>query len=236
VQGGNSYFTSVNYYGQGDTTVNYWWNGLANTQGACNNASIAGGQGTGFRQPRRPLSINDTQVVSVEGVDGCRVSTTVISGISASWNNPSADANGLENGNPLDQTMTYEAMNTARYEFLNGSTYNLQSSTASRPAAAHAIVFFSDGVPQGGLGSTDAQGALSVAQACQKDGISVYTIGMDTTNNSILQSDQKSFMGMNTTGLAGAASNGSQFFQCTTSQTVKYAFDAVARRLAQSQR
>jgi hypothetical protein len=204
--------------------------------GAENNDSIAGGVGTGFRQPRRPLTKSETQYNSVDGVNGCRLNGSysggVTSGVSAAWSSTGADANGLENGRPIDHTATYEALNTARYMFLDSSHYNIANISSSRPAAKHAIVFFTDGVPD----TADAAPSLTVAQSCKTDGIAIYSIGMDVTNNSVLQANQVSFLGNLNTGLAGASGNGGRFFQCTDSTTVKQAFNAVARRLAQSQR
>jgi hypothetical protein len=233
----NSFYVSTQT--SGAPNMLYWWHGLPTT-GANNDTSVAGGVGIGFRTPRRPLIKSETQANSVNGVDGCQINGTftggVTPGFSAAWNSTTADANGLENGTPIDDTDTYEAVNTARYMFLDAANYNITNISSSRPAAKHAIVFFSDGVPTGGVSSTDATGALTVAQACKGDGIAIYSIGMDVTNNPILQADQVTFLGNATSGLAGAASNGSRFFQCTSSSTVKQAFNAVARRLAQSQR
>ena len=236
----NSFYYSINYSAGIINQWKFWWNGVP-TAAAENNDDIAGGIGTGFRQPRRPLKKAETQALSVNGVDGCRINAAfppngVITGTSAPWNQTTADANGLDNGRPIDHTDSYEAINTARYMFLDSSNYNITSMGTSRPAAKHAIVFFTDGVPTGGVGGSDAAGALTVAQSCKTDGIAIYSIGMDVTNNNILQTAQRVFLGNDTTGLAGASGNGGRFFQCTDSTTVKQAFNAVARRLAQSQR
>jgi hypothetical protein len=236
----DSFYLSVLYTGSGLSNYNIVWNGNATSTGANNGAAIAGGVGNGFRTPRRAIKKSETQANSVNGVDGCRLNSSfsggVTAGFSSSWNLPTADANGIENGQPIDNTDTYEAINTARYMFLDPANYDITNISTSRPAAKHAIVFFSDGVPTGGVGGTDAAGALSVAQACKGDGIAIYAIGMDVTNNAVLQSAQISFMGNGSTGLAGASGNGGRFFQCTSASTVKQAFNAVARRLAQSQR
>jgi len=233
----NSFYYSTQY--SAVPTFKFYWNGAA-TAAAENNVSVAGGSGSGFRQPRRALKKTETQANSVNGVNGSRINGSfsggVTAGYSAAWSSTTTDADGLENGRPIDHTDTYEAINTARYMFHDGSNYNIASITQSRPAAKHAIVFFTDGVPTGGVGGSDASSSLTVAQACKTDGIAIYTIGMDVTNNPILQSAQVVFLGNATTGLAGASGNGGRFFQCTSSSTVKQAFNAVARRLAQSQR
>jgi len=233
----NSFYLSTQY--SAVPSFKFYWNG-AQTAAAQNNVSVAGGIGSGFRQPRRALKKTETQANSVNGVDGSRLNASftggVTAGYSAPWSSEGADADGLDNGRPVDHTDTYEAINTARYMFHDGANYNIASITQSRPAAKHAIVFFTDGVPTGGVGGSDASSSLTVAQACKTDGIAIYTIGMDVTNNPILQSAQVVFLGNATSGLAGASGNGGRFFQCTNSGTVKQAFNAVARRLAQSQR
>jgi hypothetical protein len=243
VQGNpNSFYYSVNYSGAAISNWNFYWNGVT-TGAAENTTSVAGGTGTGFRQPRRSLTKTETQAVSLNGVNGCRVNSSMPNGIgvttgeSAAWSSVTTDANGLDNGRPIDHTDTYEAINTARGMFLDDAHYNITNLSKSRPAAKHAIVFFTDGVPTGGPTGTDGSGALSVAKACKSDGIALFTIGLDTTGNSVLQSNQVTFLGNDTSsGLAGAAGNGGRFFQCTSAQACKEAFGAVARRLAQSQR
>jgi len=235
----DSFFVSTQY--SAVPQWNAWWDGASTaTYGGANNTSgIAGGTGNGFRTPRRPLKFLDTQPISVNGVDGCRINASfsggVTAGTSASWNQPIAAANGLENGNPVDHTDTDEAVNTARYMFLDPANYNILNVNQSRPAAKHAIVFFTDGVPTGGPSGSDASAALAVASQCKGDGIAIYAIGMDVTNNPILQTDQQIFLG-NSGGLAGNSGNGGRAFYCTSSITVQQAFNAVARRLAQSQR
>jgi hypothetical protein len=233
----DSFYISPNYSIVPQFQV-YWDGGK--TASANNNIAIAGGVGNGFRTPRRPLKKAETQANSVNGVDGCRINTAfpsgVTAGFSAPWNQTTVDANGLENGQPIDETDTYEAVNTARYMFLDGANYDITNTSKSRPAAKHAIVFFSDGIPNGGTGGADASGAIGVANACKGDGIAIYSIGMDVTNNPILQAGQIAFMGNSASGLAGASGNGGRFFQCQSASTVKQAFNAVARRLAQSQR
>jgi hypothetical protein len=242
----NSFFVTPEYYSA--PQFGFWWDGVSTSAsglgGASNTSNIVGGNGAGFRQPRRPLKFSDTQPNSLNGVDGCRLNSSfsggVTAGYSADWhtNNVSAnagDANGLENGSPQKNTDTYEALNTARYMFRDPSNYDITNLSLSRPAAKHAIVFFTDGVPTGGVASTDANGALSVATACKGDGTAIYAIGMDVTGNATLQSDQQIFLGASG-GLSGNASNGSKAFYCSSSGTVQQAFYAVARRLSQSQR
>ncbi|MBU6455285.1 MAG: VWA domain-containing protein [Cyanobacteria bacterium REEB67] len=236
----NSFYISANFVEA--PGVKFWvtspngGNVSGASTGAENNDNIAGGVGTGFRQPRRPLTKSETQYNSVDGVNGCRLNGSfsggVTSNVSAAWSDTGDYANGLENGRPIDHTATYEALNTARHMFLDSAHYNIANISTSRPAAKHAIVFFTDGVPD----SADASPSLTVAQSCKSDGIAIYSIGMDVTNNSVLQANQVSFLGNLNTGLAGASGNGGRFFQCTDSTTVKQAFNAVARRLAQSQR
>lgn len=208
------------------------------TAGPENNTGIAGGSGTGFRQPRRVLAKSDTQPVSFGGVVGGMSSVTSNGAYNAPWSalSSSAQANGLENGRPLDQTDTAEALTTARAMFHNGANYDIATLSNNRPAGKHAIVLFTDGIPRGGIASTEASQTLTVAQACKGDGIAIFTIGLDVTGNPVLQAQQPVFLGNASTGLAGAAGNGGKFFPCASANTVKDAFSAVARRLTQGQR
>jgi hypothetical protein len=225
----NSYYISTKYAAPKSIGVRY--KGTNTT--AENNTSIAGGSGSGFRQPRRALNKLETQVASFSGAVG-GMSSTTLNGFCRPWSALSSQTNadGLENGTPLDNTDTQEALNTAHLMFRNGSSYNVTSLANNRPAAKHAIVFFTDGVPTNGQGA----GTLSVANTCKGDGIAVFTIGLDVTNNPILQAQQDVFLGNYPTGLAGAAGNGGKFFKCATATTVKESFSAVARRLTQGQR
>jgi Flp pilus assembly protein TadG len=210
---------------------------LGTNVNAENNIAVSGGSGTGFRQPRRRLAKADSAVNSVGAVAGCRSTSAIAKapGVCAAWSDTTNLANGLDNGRPLDNTDTYEAMSTARRMFKNGSNYDLAGVTNNRPAAKHAIVFFSDGVPTGGTTSSEASGALSEATSCKTDGIAIYAIGLDVTSNPSLQGAQVTFMG-NSGGLADKGGNGGRFFQCTDASQVKDAFAAVARRLSQGQR
>lgn len=198
-----------------------------------NNTSLP--SGSGFRTPRHTLSKPESQAVAMESITGGRRSTTLGSN-SAAWSafDNNSDANGLDNGRPIDHTDCGEAMTAAYNMFLDSPNYNLNNLSECRPAGKHAIVFFTDGIPTAGAGEdTEAQ---SDADLCKAKGIAVFTIGLDVTNNPVLQSGQQSFLGMSSTGLAGRAKNGGRFTGCASAQTVKNAFNAVARRLTQSQR
>lgn len=205
--------------------------------GSSNNTAVAGGAGNGFRQPRFELDQSITQANSYGGVVGGMNSTTATAN-SAPWSAASSNtnANGLENGRPLDNTDTYEAINTAYQMFHNGTHYDITTVANSRPAAKHAIVFFTDGVPTGGSGGSDATSAQGLAPNCKADGIAIYCIGLNLTGNSVFTNSQITFMGNSSPGLSGAAGNGGKFFPCAAASDVRQAFAAVARRLSQSQR
>jgi hypothetical protein len=238
----NSYFYSV--YNCQNSTFNptnskdpdVLWNSNQNG-GAENQTSIGGGSGTGFRQPRIELDQTISQANSYGGVVGGMNSTTATAN-SSPWSADSSDsnANGLENGRPLDNTDTYEAINTAYQMFHNGTKYDITTVANSRPAAKHAIVFFTDGVPTGGSGGADASSAQGVAPMCKTDGIAIFCIGLNLTGNSVFTNSQITFMGNTAPGLSGAAGNGGKFFPCAQASDVRQAFAAVARRLSQSQR
>lgn len=225
----NSFYVSTKYATPKLIGVRY--KGTNTT--AENNTSIGGGSGTGFKQPRRALSKYEAQSASFSGAVG-GMSSTTLNGFCAPWSalSNNSTANGLENGTPLDKTDTQEALNTAHRMFRNSGSYNVTSLATNRPAAKHAIVFFTDGVPTNGQGA----GTLTVAQTCKSDGIAIFTIGLDVTNNPVLQAQQDVFLGNYPTGLAGAAGNGGKFFKCASATTVKESFSAVARRLTQGQR
>lgn len=195
--------------------------------------AIAGGAGSGFRQPRRALVKSESQDTSYKGVVGGLQSST-LNAFCSPWSALAgiAAANGLENGTPLSDTATAEALTTARAMFHNGANYDIATLSNNRPAAKHAIVFFTDGVPN----SSDAAPTLTQAQGCKGEGIAVFTIGLDVTNNPVLQGSQITFLGNLPTGLAGASGNGGKFFPCANASTVRDSFSAVARRLTQGQR
>lgn len=195
--------------------------------------AISGGAGTGFRQPRRALVKSETQDTSYKGVVGGLQSST-LNAFCSPWSAlaGTAAANGLENGTPLSDTATAEALTTARAMFHNGASYDIATLSNNRPAAKHAIVFFTDGVPN----ASDAGPTLTQAQGCKGEGIAVFTIGLDVTNNPVLQGSQITFLGNLPSGLAGASGNGGKFFPCANASTVRDSFSAVARRLTQGQR
>lgn len=151
-------------------------------------------------------------------------------GVSAPWSGVTGAADGLYNGRPMTNTDCYEAMNTAYTSF---TTYDPEN---YRIAARRAIVFFTDGEPTGGLSSAEAGSTTGLAPTIRGAGIAVYTIGLNLTGNAQLTSDQVSFLGNNTGGLAKECGNGGRFFSCTSADAVKKAFAAVARRLTQAQR
>ncbi len=194
--------------------------------------------GSGFRLPRHILNKNEAQATSLGSITGCRKAANISAGVSAAWSafDNNADANGLENGRPIDRTDCGEAMTAAYNMFVNAGAYNVDSLTESRPAGKHAIVFFTDGVPTGGDTGSEATECRSRADNCRTKGIAIFTIGLDVTNNPVLQNAQSVFLGNGSNGLAGRAKNGGKFFPCASAETVEQSFAAVARRLTQSQR
>lgn len=225
----NSFFTSAQYNGRG---IGSMYRSTKFTAPEYTTA-IAGGAGSGFRQPRRALVKSESQNASYSGVVGGLQSSTV-NAYCAPWSALAgvANANGLENGTPMADTATAEALKTARSMFHNGASYDIATLSNNRPAAKHAIVFFTDGVPN----ASDAGPTLTEAQGCKGEGIAVFTIGLDVTNNPVLQGSQVSFLGNLPSGLAGASGNGGKFFPCASASTVRDSFSAVARRLTQGQR
>ncbi|MBK9771165.1 MAG: VWA domain-containing protein [Candidatus Obscuribacter sp.] len=194
--------------------------------------------GTGFRTPRHVLDKNEAQLTSVKSITGCRKASNISAGVCAAWSafDNNADADGLENGRPVDNTDCGEAMTAAYNMFINPGSYDVTSITMSRAAGKHAIIFFTDGVPTSGDSGPEATEARSRADDCRTKGIAIFTIGLDVTNNPVLQSTQSAFLGSGSNGLAGKAKNGGKFFPCASADTVKQSFAAVARRLTQSQR
>lgn len=225
----NSFFVSSQYSGR---TIGTRFHST-NFPGPEYTMAISGGAGTGFRQPRRALSKPESQNTSYTGVVGGLQSST-LNAFCAPWSAIASTpaANGLENGTPLSNTATAEALTTARAMFHNGASYDIATLSNNRPAAKHAIVFFTDGVPD----SSDAGPTLTQAQGCKGEGIAVFTIGLDVTNNPVLQGSQVTFLGNLPSGLAGASGNGGKFFPCASASTVRDSFSAVARRLTQGQR
>jgi hypothetical protein len=150
----------------------------------------------------------------------------------------SSTGNGVWNGRPLTDTYCDEALQTAVDSFISNSHYG----AGTRKAARKAIVFFTDGEPTGGIGGTVGTNATAVATAIPANNRSIvmYTIGLNSSGNSTLQSDQKNFLGDGVTngsgqGLAYLAGNGGRFFPCSTGTDVRNAFASIARRLSQSQ-
>jgi hypothetical protein len=225
----NSFFVSTQYNGR---TIGTRFHSQ-NFAGPEYTTAVSGGAGTGFRQPRRALSKSESQATSYTGVVGGLQSSTINS-FCAPWSAIASTpaANGLDNGTPLSNTATAEALTTARRMFKNGASYDITTLANNRPAAKHAIVFFTDGVPD----SSDSGPTLTQAQGCKGEGIAVFTIGLDVTNNPVLQGSQVTFLGNSSTGLAGASGNGGKFFPCASASTVRDSFSAVARRLTQGQR
>lgn len=225
----NSFFVSSQYSGR---TIGTRFHST-NFPGPEYTTAVSGGAGTGFRQPRRALAKSESQNTSYTGVVGGLQSST-LNGFCAPWSAIASTpaANGLENGTPLSDTATAEALTTARAMFHNGASYDIATLANNRPAAKHAIVFFTDGVPN----AADAGPTLTQAQGCKGEGIAVFTIGLDVTNNPVLQGSQVTFLGNLPSGLAGASGNGGKFFPCASASTVRDSFSAVARRLTQGQR
>lgn len=188
-----------------------------------NNISQGSGQ-SGFRIPRAQLRTSYNQTESLNLVTKGRTTGEY------PWSNPFR-GDGLYNGRPLSGTMCFEALQTARLEFQAGAYDGL-----SRAGSKHAIVFFTDGIPSGGVGSTEATQSATVADSCANDGIAMFCIGLNMLGNSTLSTDQDTFLGNGSGGLSGRAKNGGRYFECNDVLAVKQAFSAIARRLTQSQR
>ncbi len=191
----------------------------------------------GFRVPRTELAVTSPVTADADQYLAC----TSQEPTGNCWSYLGTGANGIYNGRPSSVTDTSEALTTARLMF-HSSVYNMNSAsvTLSRPASRKIIVFFTDGEPTGGLSGTEATTTQAVAGTgsgtCAGDGIAIYTIGLNVSNNTTLTSDQLTFLGTSGSGLAALAGNSGQFFPCTSGQDVINAFSAVARRLAQGQR
>lgn len=196
------------------------------------NQQDAGGGQAGFRIPRAQL---DTSLTQEESLNEVTNGTTQYPGpppakTSVQWSHP-VFGNGLYNGRPLSGTMCAEALETARLAFQSGSYDGL-----SRAGSKRAIVFFTDGIPSGGVNSGEATASTAVATQCQSDGVAIYCIGLNMLGNPQLTADQDQFLGNGSGGLAGTAQNGSRYFETQDVQGIKDAFSAIARRLTQSQR
>lgn len=191
----------------------------------------------GFRVPRTQLAVTSPVSTDPDQYLAC----TSQSPTGNSWSYLGTGANGIYNGRPESLTDTSEALTTARLMF-HSTLYNMNSSSAtlSRPASRKIIIFFTDGEPTSGVNGSEALATQAIAGTgagtCAGDGIAIYTIGLNVSNNSTLTSDQLTFLGTSGNGLAALAGNSGQFFPCTSGQDVINAFSAVARRLAQGQR
>ena len=231
--GKNSYYYDVNFQ-QAATLGRMVWDGRHSTG--------SGGSGTltrnhenndtqtpsglpGFRIPRTPLNTGITQSQSLNIVTKGSTSSTAIP-----WSDPNS-GDGLYNGRPQSGTMCYEAMETARRHFQNALYDGF-----SRAGSKRSIVFFTDGIPSGGVASSEATQTQAVADQCKTDGIAIYSIGLNMTGNPSLTADQNTFLGNGSGGLSGRAKNGGRYFECGSVDEVKQAFSAIARRLTQSQR
>lgn len=231
--GKNSYYYDVNFQ-QAATLGRLIWDGR--------HSSNSGGSGTmtrnhenndtqspsglpGFRIPRTPLNTGISQSQSLNIVTKGSTASTAIP-----WSDPNS-GDGLYNGRPQSGTMCYEAMETARRHFQNALYDGL-----SRAGSKRSIVFFTDGIPSGGVASTEATQTQTVANQCRTDGIAIYSIGLNMTGNPSLTADQNTFLGNGSNGLSGRAKNGGRYFECGSVDEVKQAFSAIARRLTQSQR
>lgn len=185
-----------------------------------------GGGRRGFRIPRAELTANGsiTQAQSLNWVTKGNPSSTI------AWSHP-RNGDGLYNGRPLSGTMCAEALDTARQEF-NGSAYD----GLSRAGSKRAIVFFTDGIPSGGISSGEATSSQAVADQCAADGVALFTIGLNMLDDPTLKAQQETFLGNGSGGLAGRAGNGGRYFSVQSTEGIKQAFSAIARRLTQSQR
>ncbi len=196
-----------------------------------NNLSQGAGQ-SGFRIPRAQLNTSISQTESLNLVTKGRTTGNY------PWSNPWR-GDGLYNGRPLSGTMCAEALETARLEFQAGAYDGL-----SRAGSKRAIVFFTDGIPSGGVpggsggggSQTEANNSWAVADDCANDGVAMFCIGLNMLGNSTLSTDQDIFLGNGSGGMSGRARNGGRYFECTDVTAVKQAFSAIARRLTQSQR
>jgi hypothetical protein len=202
--------------------------------------AVNGGTGEGFRVPRAALDKNHIDVNEVCGYPIGFQSDPAWSAPDGSpagqiWSSYASGANGLENGRPMSDTYTAEALTTALKYFNNGGSY----AAANRPASRKAIVFFTDGEPTGNITGTDANNATAQAVLAKGQGIAIFTIGLNMNGNTQLTTDQQNFLGdgisPNGQGLAYKAGNGGLFFECSNALSVRQAFVNVARRLSQNQ-
>jgi len=101
----------------------------------------------------------------------------------------------------------------------------------ARPNSHRAIVLFTDGLPTvSSIGGDATTAALNMGSEAGSAGIPVYCVGLCMTPG--LQSAQNNVLNAST-GIAGLAGSGSQYFQATNTNTLITAFEAVARALVQ---
>jgi len=237
---GNAFTYSQVQTNFNSATVSYTSNYQVGGNG-CNYQEVMGSASPsttfGFRIPRTELAVSSPVTTDPDQYLAC----TSQSPTGNCWSYLGTGANGIYNGRPSSVTDTSEALTTARLMF-HSSLYDMSSSSValSRPASRKIIVFFTDGEPTGGITGTEATATQAVAGTgsgtCAGDGIAIYTIGLNVSDNPTLTSDQLTFLGTSGNGLAALAGNSGQFFPCTSGQDVINAFSAVARRLAQGQR
>ncbi len=229
--GKNSFYYDVGYkvvqsLGGGQPRV--WDNRYRGVSGSESrfheNTQNQGSGQNGFRIPRAQLNTSLNQTQSVNLVTKGRTTGEW------PWSHP-YQGDGLYNGRPLSGTMCAEALETARLEFQAGAYNGL-----SRAGSKRAIVFFTDGIPSGGVGSSEAASSGSVADDCASDGVAMFCIGLNMLGNATLSTDQDTFLGNGSGGLSGRARNGGRYFECSDVNAVKQSFSAIARRLTQSQR
>jgi len=137
----------------------------------------------------------------------------------------------------MNDTNMAEALTTALKMFNNGGAPGYVPS--DRPASRKAIVFFTDGEPTNGIGGPDGTAASAQAVLAKKQGVAIFTVGLNMNGNTQLTTDQQTFLGDNIPpngpGLAYKAGNGGNFFMCGDAKSVRQAFINVARRLSQNQ-
>lgn len=222
----NSYYYDISFTGVVNTT--HVWDGrIGPSDASCSvrhecrvDQSAGGGTGQGFRLPRFPLNSSLNKAACLRNMQ-----KGAPSGAPWAWSNPD-HGDGLYNGRPLNGTMCSEALETARLAFQT-APYTI------RPGSKRAIVFFTDGVP---VPPTEAGPSGSTADACQTDGIAIFSIGLNMLGNGDLTNQQTAFLGNSSGGLSGRAKNGGRFFMCNDVTQVQQAFSSIARRLTQSQK
>jgi von Willebrand factor type A domain len=246
---GRSYYTAFPINGNPTFSWDTYFDGTFTTSGDNTaNLSTNGNSGAGFRVPRVGLDVNNENYQQVIGTD------TTSAGTADAWSYTGKGGDSIYNGRPLSLTDTSEALQTAHQMFhstSNGNNYDMASATNSRPASRKVIIFFTDGEPTGGINTQEATDTLTIAgpfplattptaKTCQGDGIGIFTVGLNVSNNAQLKSDQADFLGATTDGtgqgLAARAQNNGKFYPCQTGTDVTNAFAAIARKLSQGQR